>query len=151
MLRKALFFFVVLTIIVGGFGIQPAAAQDDGIVCDDATLLLLLIAEIYGYSSNESTILPSVDLSVFDLGENQPYFDALIPALADPDLAPLTDEIVMGELLPAVQEMAAEAEGLTDTENKDVVDEDPACKELRGSVIDYVSAALFYEYVTAME
>jgi hypothetical protein len=150
MLRKTLLLTVVLGLVMA-FAVSPVAAQDEGsgIICDDATLFLLLMGELRGYSTNTTTLAPPMDITVFDLGENQPFFDALIPVLQDTETEPLTDEFLMSELLPVMMEVTEGSESLVPTEHKAIVDEDPACFDLRISLTNYLSAVLLADYYAA--
>jgi hypothetical protein len=138
--------FVFVTVMVAPFSAAHTvqAQEEGGIVCDDATILIWLIAEINGYSVNESTLIPSMDTSVFDKGENAPFFDLLVPTEFSEDMI-VTDEIVQG-ILPLAMEIETAAEGLTDTEGPVVEGEDPACTELRNSVLGYVAFSLLWDY-----
>ena len=150
MLRK-MFLLTVVLLILASVALTPAAAQEEGgIVCDDGTVMLLLMAEIHGYSQSESTLLAPVDLTQFDFGENQFAFDLLVPAFADAEMEPLTDEIIASEVMPLNEEIGAEYADATQTSHGDIVDEDPACRELRESVTTYLAVTLLREYA-AME
>lgn len=151
MLRKSVLLILVLSLSI--FVVPAATAQDaeGGIVCDDATIILLLVAETAGYSQSENTLFPPVDLTQFDLGENQPFFDLVLGSMDEEEVEPLTDEIIGTELVPVIQEVSATAAELTQTEVKDIVDEAPECRELRESVINYVAASLVYEAVSEEE
>lgn len=119
--------FVLVFVIVA---VLPAAAQDmmdEKIVCDSTVITLLLVAEYeFGYE-------PMMDVSVFEKGQFQPLFDAMMSMMEEGDMMDdmtmddnaMMDDMMMDDMMVVLEPGA-------------VADEPAECADLRASVESFL-------------
>jgi hypothetical protein len=133
-MRKAVILALVPLLLLTVFFL-PATAQDDMVhTCDSTTILLLFLAEHdFGYA-------PMMDLSTFDFGQYQPFFDMQMAMVESGDAEMMSEEdaMTMMEEMGTMMEEMEPMEGITMLAPATIPDEDPACTELRASVENFI-------------
>jgi hypothetical protein len=134
-MHKNLVFVTLLVLLVTS--IVPTFAQadmmdDEKIICDSTTILLLYIVKYdYGYHS-------TMDVSVFEKGQYAPLFEAMMMEEMDEG-----DDIIMTE--EAMMDDDMMSDDMMILSPLMVEDEDPACTDLRASVEGFLYKTLSNE------
>lgn len=176
MSRKALLSLVCIVVFMLSLGFtatifaqdptaEPAATEEgdtipatdpagdpavEGIVCDSTTIALLVIAKYFGYDTSTQ----AVDLTGFDLGEAQAFYDAVQPMARPEGSVSLDDamnDATMGQtFLTYLETVGSAAEGATVLSPIGAEGEDASCLALRESATQYVLLSILFNQMQSM-
>lgn len=136
-------FVGIVLIVLLVISASPIYAQEDNVICDNVTTALWFMAELKGYSQFQSTNdIVKVDTSQYDPGHFAPLFD-LLPPYVEHELR--VNEASLAALNSVFQGLASGAEDVPLNPMMDVVDENPACKNLRASAVSFLMADALIE------
>lgn len=122
----------------------PTAIPGPPYSCDSTTIMLLLLAQTYGFSQSQQAL--PYTLADYDLGGAQAIFDAIRPRNPVVIDQVLADETTSQALQAYIQSLILEDLGLI--EDIQVYNEHPSCLQLRQTLLDFLLVNILYEQFT---
>lgn len=131
--------------------VPPTAIPGPPYFCDSSTLMLLFLAQTYGFSQSQAAL--QFNLADYDLGALKPIFDQIQPVtdviidtvLTDPtrqqEFLTFASQIAVDDLA-SVQDIQLLLAAINDIRP---IDEHPSCLSLRDTLLDFLLVNIIYQ------